>query len=357
MLTALHIENYRAFRALDVAPLARVNLFVGENNVGKTALLDAVDLLSYRDSHEALWRASDRRGEASFADSNQDHGAWDYVEFDLGLLMHGRGVQDGAGFVIEATTDGEVQRLHAMVGRVAGNGLTLTLDTDQHNVSMPLSPNGRMVDQAHRFRDASGPTWHRALTAPERAETRFLSTHRDDLQDVARFWESLVLTPDEEPILAALRILEPDLERLAFVGSSMPGSHARGFVVKLRGADRRLPLGSLGDGMRRLLAITLHLVRARGGVLIVDEIDAGLHHSVMASMWRLVAETAQRLDVQVFATTHSHDCVYALASLCDDAPALADAVALHRIERDGARTVRYAASEVAIAAQHRIEVR
>jgi hypothetical protein len=74
-------------------------------------------------------------------------------------------------------------------------------------------------------------------------------------------------------------------------------------------------------------------------------------------MWRLVVETARRLNVQVFATTHSGDCTRALAWLQSDAPELAAEVSVHRIEKNVAEAVRYSAEDLQIAAQHHIEIR
>ena len=67
----------------------------------------------------------------------------------------------------------------------------------------------------------------------------------------------------------------------------------------------------MGEGMNRMLGIALSLVNARDGFLLVDEIESGLHYSVQADMWRLIFEMAHRLNVQVFATTHSLDCIRA----------------------------------------------
>lgn len=109
--------------------------------------------------------------------------------------------------------------------------------------------------------------------------------------------------------------------------------------------------------MKHLLALVLHLFSARGGFLLIDEIDTGLHYSVMADMWRLVVETAKRLEVQVFATTHSLDCVRALARLRKKYPETADEVTLHRVEKDAPQTVVYDADEIVIATESQLEVR
>jgi AAA15 family ATPase/GTPase len=63
--------------------------------------------------------------------------------------------------------------------------------------------------------------------------------------------------------------------------------------------------------MYRLFATTLALVSAADGILLIDEIENGLHYSVQLDMWRLIFRTARELNVQVFATTHSWDCISA----------------------------------------------
>jgi AAA15 family ATPase/GTPase len=67
----------------------------------------------------------------------------------------------------------------------------------------------------------------------------------------------------------------------------------------------------MGEGINRLFGIALALVNAKGGILLVDEIESGLHFSVQVDLWRLIFKVANRLNVQVFATTHSQDAVEA----------------------------------------------
>lgn len=119
-------------------------------------------------------------------------------------------------------------------------------------------------------------------------------------------------------------------------------------------AGQRIPIGSMGDGIWRLLGIALALVQARGGVLLVDEIDTGLHYSVLIDMWRLVFETARQLDVQVFATTHSRDCYEALAAVTE--PDRTE-ISLQRIERGKREAIAFSEVEIRQAAERGLEVR
>jgi predicted ATP-dependent endonuclease of OLD family len=112
----------------------------------------------------------------------------------------------------------------------------------------------------------------------------------------------------------------------------------------------------MGDGMWRMLAMAIAIARSAGGMLLVDEIDTGLHYTVMSDMWRLVFGAARELDVQVFATTHSFDCIQSLAEVCVNGDPH-DHVTLQRIESGGPKAVPYSEAEIAQAAKRNIEVR
>ena len=63
--------------------------------------------------------------------------------------------------------------------------------------------------------------------------------------------------------------------------------------------------------MQRVLSIVLAIANAPGGVVLIDEIENGLHYSVLKEVWQAIAQTARQSDVQVFATTHSWECLRA----------------------------------------------
>jgi AAA15 family ATPase/GTPase len=103
-----------------------------------------------------------------------------------------------------------------------------------------------------------------------------------------------------------------------------------------------------------MLALSVSLAHPSTKFLLVDEIDTGLHHSAMVDMWRMVTETAKTLDVQVFATTHSRDCVDALAAVCTDN---GTDISLQRIEAGKDRSISYSEGEIIAAAKYGIETR
>jgi AAA15 family ATPase/GTPase len=118
------------------------------------------------------------------------------------------------------------------------------------------------------------------------------------------------LTHLEEDVSQALHIIAPDVQRLNLLGREQRGRRIP--MAKVDGWDDPVPLRSMGEGLTRLFSITLALVNAKDGLLLIDEVESGLHYSVHTDLWRLIFQLADRLNVQVFATTHSWDCIEGL---------------------------------------------
>ena len=113
-----------------------------------------------------------------------------------------------------------------------------------------------------------------------------------------------------------MRIIEPKVSGLAFIRRNPEVSvrqDDRIGIVSIEGHASPIPLASMGDGMTRVLQLVLSLFAARGGVLLLDEFENGLHYSVHLQVWKLLLRLAKELNVQVFATTHSQDCVQAFS--------------------------------------------
>lgn len=171
-------------------------------------------------------------------------------------------------------------------------------------------------------------------------------------------WDETVQEGSEAAVIDAMQLLEPRLQSIHFLSSERSYRHSRsGVLLGFEGEKRRVPLGSQGDGMSRMLALSLSLSRTTGGYLLVDEIDTGLHWTVMADMWRLVIETARRNNTQVFATTHSLDCLRGLDQACREYPHLADDVSAHTVDPTLEESVFMSAGDLRIALEQEIEVR
>ena len=131
---------------------------------------------------------------------------------------------------------------------------------------------------------------------------------------LAALWDLTSLTNLESEIISALCLIDNRVSGVAFVedisnsGNNRSGNN-RIPLVKIEGIDEPLPLKSMGDGMTRLLHIIVALVNAQNGLLLIDEFENGFHWSIQPKVWDIVFQLSKKLNVQVFATTHSRDCV------------------------------------------------
>ena len=173
--------------------------------------------------------------------------------------------------------------------------------------------------------------------------------------DLGYLWDAIALTDDEEEVVESLQIIDPNISAITMVGNE-PTGRTRKAVVRASNVSRPVSLRTYGDGVNRLFAMALNLVNARGGLLLIDEFENGLHHTVQTDIWRMVFRLANQLDVQVFATTHSRDAVRAFQKASEESPEVGVLLRLARRGEDIIPTVADE-GELAVATRHDIEVR
>ncbi len=367
-LPSLSIRGFRGIDELFIPQLGQVTLLAGRNSIGKTTVLDAVRVYAARGRDSALSEllldreeviaATDENGEsvpvldwrALF--HNRDASQDAYISIGprnpAEQLVIKPSISSGAQFNLfgEGLDDAHMQVLRAEYG---GKGeWTISLNA-QPPYRVPRTAGRR--DQPSLF-DEGEP---RSAIGCE-----FLGPGLLGNNDLSRLWDGVALTDDEERAVGALQLVfGADVERVAVVGDEMayPRRRGRRAVVRLRGQKRPVPLRSLGDGALRLFGVALALANSRGGFLLIDEAENGIHYSLQRDFWNMVLRTAHENNVQVLASTHSSDCIKGFAKAASD---FRDAEGvLIRLSRQygDLRAVEYPEEELAIAAEQGIEVR
>lgn len=187
--------------------------------------------------------------------------------------------------------------------------------------------------------------------------SRFInSSSAERTSGLASLWYNISLTPRESYILEALQIIDESISAFAMIGDSSDRPPSRA-MVRSDKFSQPVPLRSFGDGLNRLLGIILSLVNVSGGILLIDEFENGLHHTIQIEAWDLIFRLAKKLNVQVLATTHSFDSVIAFAQVAVAHEEL-DGL-LVRIDQfgDQMRAVEYTEQDLQVAALQRVEVR
>ena len=362
MYSSIRIRGYRGLESFELTELGRINLLVGGNNSGKTSILECIELLRSAGNPAVLQSIVSRRGEWGYDGGEERRPLLAvrhlFAGHDFGrkiaIESDGKAAHDvWASRMTIATEDADVEG-QADLGpfeEEAPFQLRLRCSNPVGDVKIRMSPEG-LVDP-RRLR-------------PQRFDDEvvsFVSAVGMSVPEVVRTFDRVVLTDKEESVTEALRAIEPRVERLASVSHEhglgrAPYRGARGgMYLKLRDVPERVPIGTVGEGMWRVLGLALALANAQGGVLLVDEIDTGLHYSVLDGMWRMVSERAEALSVQVFATTHSSDCYRSLAVVAAPDSGCSGDVTIQRVDPRHRKAARFGSAEVVAAAERGLEVR
>jgi predicted ATPase len=365
-LPSFRAAGFRAFRDLRLPELGRINLIVGKNNVGKTSLLEALHVYASGADSGVVGDILVSREEVPSSMSSRRRMGPDALGVAVDRLFHSP-IAGHAGTFSLGPLNGDARELIATRGWVE---VQSSVDTGDPQLRFSaLEPEDLLNERQRAIRIEQGGGLVRVLRderlfylrrSPTPVGRLFPSTYVPSsglgAMDVASNWDNIALTDAEELVSEALRIIAPDVERLSLIGNAEGGGD-RTVMIRLRGRRSPVPLRSMGEGMNRLLSISLALVNTRDGLLQFDEVENGIHFSVQPDMWRLIFEAAERLNVQVFATTHSWDCIQAFQEVATSEPGIEGT--LYRLENDGSevRTVRLDERELAIATKHQIEIR
>ena len=350
MLKSLKIENFRCFPSFEMQDFGRLNLIVGTNNSGKTSILEAVQLLLNNPlifDFDILGEIIAGRSEYVEDDKYQDrsliirHLFHDHqIGIDSQLLITGKDI-----------TDKQTEVIISIQKTQNSNTPTLCIKyTDKYlEKGFALSPDGTLSfkllkDAKLNFIEIS-------------SNIQFVNSSSLTAEKALDLFEDTVLTPEEDLVIQALQVIEPQIKRIAPLIGKNGYKGARGSFIVQTHENQRIPIGSMGDGMWRILGLALAIVNAKDGVLLVDEIDTGLHFTVMSYMWKMLWETSKRLNVQIFATTHSNDCWQSLADIANAENPSEDGITIHRIEKGKPHSIVFTERQIAIAAERNIEVR
>lgn len=312
MLHAVTIEHFRGFGRLELPRLTRFTVVAGQNNVGKSSVLEAIFLLAGMRIPDMPERVSANR--AMRPDSVQT----------LHALFHDQDI--ATPVTITGRFDGQMERRYILRAQVPKEGAFRRYeipgaDSTQATTNIEAFP---ALEQVYAFgRAGQAPTEQgalstlvdkdgtiRALSGTNSRETwrcAYLGSHEDGGgKDLAK----LIKDKQEEPLIEALRRIDGRVQGLAL---------AKEEVLVDLGGPTRLPVPVLGDGMLHIIRLFVVANACRdGGLMCIDEIENGLHHSAMRVVWESLARFALEHDVQIVATTHNLEMLRQIATPVED---------------------------------------
>ena len=319
---SLFIKGFRGFRELIVPELKRVTLFVGKNSVGKTSVIEAIQLYAEQGQFNLLSNTLRKRGEII---STKDEDAYTVDVSNVNALFYGRESNETSEVIIG--TNDNLPKLTIKRSSLSPNEASnwedifpndVSIDENQA-VEISFGTNGYKIPWKfmgnRRARRYSRIQERSAINLTSLIQYQSLEPHISNTDDLVDLWDDIALTEYEELITSAFsKVLGIQIERFAAVGNGERHRFGkRRILVKIRNEPTPIPLKSLGDGATKLFNVVLSMLNSKNGLFLIDEVENGMHYSIQEKFWELILHLANEFNVQVIATTHSFDCIQAIS--------------------------------------------
>jgi len=299
MITNLQFENFRGFNALKLEGLKRVNLVVGRNNAGKTSLLEGIGAVTNPERFVDMPRLL----RSTTGDYNLRYFRW--------LIRDKENIRAAS---LEASGPGTECKIR--LTRFQNQEMVPAPGGWQEVSSLPFPTGGGMAlfaptdrtiaaDHVRKLMDRTGHS--RAAAIQTRVAVRVMSVHPHPPEVLVKLFAQAVRKKGGEERIEKLMQQVDDRVIKLRVEPAEDGNH---IVVDL-GLSEMLPLSQVGQGLYRLVAIFSELIGGQPGICIIDELENGIHHSLLEQVWTGLAVVAEELNIQFFVSTHSYECIQA----------------------------------------------
>jgi energy-coupling factor transporter ATP-binding protein EcfA2 len=325
----LTIHALRGIRNLELSNLGQVNLLVGENDSGKTTVLEALAVCcNPLDAVNWVQTVLRRAGSLQPNQFDLDQFRWFFsqrVSTEPGSPPEAMQLT-ALGTVPVGSVYTRILEIHGLLPALARTelrGIQFVIE---------VTPQGK---------GTSSP-WHSIFSVWEQMQDplsgiegphvpcQFIAPHDHRLASAAiQGFSEARLSGLQESIKDLLHALDPRI-----VGLEILAPQGQPLLYLQDAAAGLAPLSAFGDGIRRVLLLALAVPQAADGVLLIDELETAIHVSALGKVFRWLMEACKQYRVQLFATTHSLE---ALDAILDADTTAEEDIVGYRLGRVGER--------------------
>ena len=317
----LSISSFRGIQKLEMNDFGNLNLLLGDNNSGKTSVLEAIFLstgisnaqLPLRiDAFRNLFHTEEDDFRFIFYNLDYEHDLLIHAELDQGNHKRSLSIKpitniDLGEKVSTEVDSGSVKGLNSgtqLQKKINGLSLSFGIKEKQTKARKFISRIFMQRDDGRiEFKVEPPKNYHETLSGV------FILSDINS-PDLAKRLENVIIQKKQGQIVSALNAIDEKIQDITVV--------TNGMIYFDIGLERLIPANIIGDGVRRLLNILTTITAHEGGIILIDEIENGLHYSTLKVLWRSVLKAAQKFDVQIFATTHNAETLKYLREVLEE---------------------------------------
>ncbi|MCR5192004.1 MAG: AAA family ATPase [Bacteroidales bacterium] len=346
-IKSINIKHFRGFEHLGVEDFARVNILVGQNNCGKSTVLEALLFITGMSNPYLPQNLNTFRSRNLF--NGVDSLKYLFHNMDFSNSPH-----------ISATQfDGDTRSLNLSLTYKSANGIdggATVLSTETKNfvnsVVLDFAISGSDYQSYLTLNSTGGVAMQQIPEAYfEKLSTALLPSDTSASNPIADLGE-IFKRQQKGELISLLQKFDSQINAIEIINGSV--------FLGLAGMGELIPIALAGDGMKRYLNIISSAANIKTNIILIDEIDNGLHYSAYKKLWEALFALAVSTNKQIFVTTHSKETLQKLNEMLEERPEYQNEMALYTIEQTklkGHQAYRYPYEGLAEACKNNVEIR
>ncbi len=295
-INSIHINGFRGFKDFELSDLKDINILVGENNTGKTSLLEAIHIMEYPGEighYVNVCRQREGKGKTSHYNifenslSKDNSKVLKEVEISANIENFKNSIYikvENIDIIKSSSKSSIVKAFKGVIEYYSNRNLTsekkLYIDEETDSLS---------INKAESF-------------SPVKI-TRVMPFDHIDKEIV----NIVIKAGKKQDLIDALKIFDKEIIGIENIKE---GNEIKTYIDhKTTGL---LPISAYGDGLKKVVYLSSVIVEAMDGILLIDEIETAIHYSALREVFKWMIEAANQYKVQIFATTHSSEALDAL---------------------------------------------
>ncbi len=300
----IKIQNFRCFQNLEINGFKRVNLISGKNNTGKTSLLEVMLVYFYPVDESFFILSKVRREQQNKLTRKPSHNSWEnlFSYQNLSYISIEGFFKNAGEKTIKISIDKDSNssnRFDSPIEDVERLVLEVEDITNQNTSRHKLSNKSKKINLNDELRLPFVP-----------------SSYSLSNKEIVELYDKIDYEGRSEEILKILKILIPSIMGLKTYSFIEPTLH----IQTTDNPHKGIPISLFGDAVYRITVIVLVLLNRQHNILLIDEIENGIHYTCQKDVWLGLFRLAEKLDTLIFATTHSLEMIKAFAEAGQDFP-------------------------------------
>lgn len=306
------VHSYKGINELKLSDFNSINILTGDNNSGKTSFLEILSTLN-NPQDTGAWVLCSRQANPWTRNRRYFNGFYNMFPIDKDEKIISYEFKDAEGkkwdVSLHAETretqvsEKEMYRLNALIQTETEkedeivDTVCLYLDTylngckvNEYKIYDFQTLISRFINKKHKF-------VRTVYVSP--VDHVMSNLYLDDILSDSELYEHL---------LNVLKQFDDNILNINAIKTEGVISSAE-YVILTKNHKKALPLNAYGDGMKKAILLLSAIVRARDGILLLDEFETAIHTSAMDSVFSWLLKSAMKLNVQVFLTSHSKEAI------------------------------------------------